>query len=233
MICFPYAGTGNAIFASWRSSQFEAAEIWATQLPGRDARRSEPALESAEELADRVFEALEKHPLYQRPLVLFGCSFGGLVAFEVARRLRQAGKPIEALAVAACRAPQALDVTDPVTHLPDDEMVKKLQHWYRAIPPEVVQNKSMLELTLPTLRADMKLYETYQYHPQPALDCPLYALGSTDDTVVDLNRLNLWKQQTTAKFISRQFAGDHFFMKTSPGPVLKFLQRRLGQVESS
>ena len=233
MVCFPYAGAGNAVFSQWKSTGFDAAEVWATQLPGRDARLREPPIESAEEMADRIFDALKTQPLYRQPVALFGCSFGGVLAFEVARRMRDDGKPVEALAVAACRAPQALDVTKPVAHLPDDEMVEKLQHWYRAIPPEVVANQSMLELMLPTLRADMKVYETYQYDPQPPLECPLYAFGSTDDTVVDLNRLNAWNQQTTGKFIARQFSGDHFFMKSNPGPVLKFLQRRLGQVESS
>lgn len=228
IICLPYAGTGQAIFGGWRKAEFEAADLYAAQLPARDGRIREPGIDNATELVQALADAIADSPLRDRPLTLLGCSFGGVVAFELAKELRHRSIQIRGLVVAACRAPQALDVTEPVANLPDEEMVQKLFLWYGAIPAEIVNNEEMLKLVLPAIRADMQVYEGYNYEESEPLACPIISIGGTEDRIVNLNHLTGWQRQTTAKFTCRQFAGDHFFMKTQFKPVLRFLQRQLG-----
>ena len=53
-----------------------------------------PPLESVEELADEMARQIRKiHP--EGPCVLTGFSFGGILAYETARRLRMSGYPVE------------------------------------------------------------------------------------------------------------------------------------------
>lgn len=229
---FPYAGTGAAVFASWRDTGFDAVDVYAAMLPGRDGLLRQTPLDSidvlAERSADGIAEIVATQPGEKRPLILVGCSFGGIVAFETAHRLTQRGITVDALMVAACRPPHAIEVTEPVTDLPDEEMVMKLKIWYGAIPDELIRNPEMLKLLLPAIRGDMRAYETYQYTERTPLDCPLMAVGGGDDKIISNRHLSDWRRHTRGRFTTRTFAGDHFFMRTDPRGALKLIQRRLG-----
>lgn len=61
----------------------------AVQYPGRQERRTEPLVDSIEELADLIVPELE--PWLDRPLTFFGHSMGASPAYEVALRLEARG----------------------------------------------------------------------------------------------------------------------------------------------
>ena len=76
------------------------------ELPGHGKRLFEPAHRDVDALCD----FLETHCLpltEQRTIMLFGHSFGGLVAFELAKRLESCGLGCERLIVAGCPAPNS------------------------------------------------------------------------------------------------------------------------------
>lgn len=229
ILCFPYAGMGNAVFAGWRNSVLRSASIFAVQLPGRDGRLRETPIERADPIVRQVLDAVLASGFLDRRITLLGCSFGSILAFELARQLRHRGKLIDRLVAVACRPPHSLGVTEStsVDSVDDLEMVDQLQHWYGAIPPEVIDNPAMLELLLPAIRADMRVYETYPYRDEEPLACPITAIGGSDDRVVNLNDCNGWRKETTGKFVCRQFAGDHFFMKHQFAAPLKLIDRQI------
>ena len=227
LLCLPYAGTGSATFGRWRNQVSDDIDLYAAQLPGRDGRLDETPIDEMPVLVEQLTEAILSSDLVDRPVSLLGCSVGAVMAFELSRSLRRHGINIHRLFVAACRPPHSLRATEPVSSLPDDQMVQKLVNWYNAIPADILQNEGMLELLLPTIRADMKLYETYQYQSDEPLGCPITAIGGTDDRIVSVTDLSQWRSETTEQFRHRQFAGDHFFMKSDFGPALKFVCRQL------
>ena len=227
VLCLPYAGTGSAIFSGWRDHPLRSAEIVVVQLPGRDSRLSEPAVNEMDTLVNQIADAVLAGELADRPLSILGCSFGAVVGFELARELDRRQKPIDHLIAAASRAPHNTRVTEPIASLSDDEMVMRLRHWYGALPAEIAENQSMLDTLLPTIRADMQLYETYEHQEAPALPCPITAIGGADDPIVTIGDLTKWKELTSGKFASRQFAGDHFFMRSDFKAPLRLIDRKL------
>jgi surfactin synthase thioesterase subunit len=66
---------------------------------------------------------------------------------------------------------------------------------------------------LPTLRADIALYEDYRHEPGPRLHCTLAAFGGDRDPLVSTSDLGAWQALAGAGFATRQFAGDHFFLQ--------------------
>jgi hypothetical protein len=58
---------------------------------------------------------------------------------------------------------------EPLSGLPKSELVKKLQK-FNGTPVKGLQSDELLDLTLPTIRADLELYETYEYHPEPPIE---------------------------------------------------------------
>lgn len=226
LLCFPYAGSGAALFGGWRSLMFGGVELVAASLPGREGRLQEPPCENLDELVESLTESVASSRFCQQRLFLLGCSLGGLIAFELARSLHRRGIPVDYLIVAASRAPQTRRMGRIIHKLPDDKFIRAMQRRYAAIPPQIQTDEELKRLLVPPLRADMKMFETYQYREAPKLGCPILALGGTDDKTVPVQELFAWRHQTDA-FRQRTFPGDHYFIKQSKASVLRTIERRL------
>jgi medium-chain acyl-[acyl-carrier-protein] hydrolase len=218
LFCFPYAGGGTALFRDWPSLLPPQIELCTIAAPGREARFGEPAPRQVAEWVDGLFPELET--AIDRPFALFGHSLGALVAFELARRLRErrARQP-DHLFVSGCRAPQ-LPRSKPPTHdLPTPAFREELRRM-NGTPPEVLAHPELLELLEPLLRADFAAAETYSYAEAPPLEVPILAFGGDRDPEVSQADLGAWSEQTTAAFGAFTFPGDHFFLGAAKRAVL-------------
>ncbi|HET7695295.1 MAG TPA: alpha/beta fold hydrolase [Vicinamibacterales bacterium] len=222
LFCFPYAGVGPSIYRPWLTALPSHVEARLIQLPGREGRWREPALTSIPEIADRVARAIVPH--LQPPFVFYGHSLGALLSFEVARRLRAAGHPMpRQLFVGAHRGPQMPNPHSPIAHLSDDAFVAEVRKRYDGIPQAVLDNRELLELMLPCLRADFTAFETYQYRAEPPLEMPISAFGGDQDGYVRSHEIAGWREQTTGRFRVRVIPGNHFFMQTGRDEVIAAL----------
>jgi surfactin synthase thioesterase subunit len=66
-------------------------------------------------------------------------------------------------------------------------------------------------MLLPTLRADLEIYETYAHTDAAPLNVPMLALGGTEDSIVARADILAWRSHTTASFEADFFPGGHFF----------------------
>jgi len=151
-------------------------------------------------------------PYLDKPCAFFGHSLGALVSFELARTLRQREGfcPVRLL-VSAHRGPHLPDLHPPIYDLPLPEFVQHLR-LLQGTPEEVLQHEELMQVLLPTLRAEFTLAETYTYIPGEPLACACSAFGGLRDTHVSRAELAAWQQQTSSTFIVRMFPGDHFFL---------------------
>ncbi|HKJ37961.1 MAG TPA: thioesterase domain-containing protein, partial [Anaerolineales bacterium] len=156
----------------------------------------------------------------------FGHSLGGTVAFELARHLCQneLSQP-NAIFISACAAPQVPKTLPPIHTLPDHEFLNSLKE-LGGIPNEILQNKEMLDLLLPVLRADFELTETYQHKSAKPLECPIFAFGGLDDPRVSREQLEGWSMQTSGNFESKHYDGDHFFINTARAAIIEKITSR-------
>ncbi len=224
LICLPYAGGGTAIFRDWPAA-LAGVVVCPARLPGREARFGEPAVSHIDPLVDALADALA--PWTDRPYALFGHSMGAIVAYELARRMRDRGQPAPSHLFAAGRQAPHIPEPEPMCHeLPDDELAAELQSRYGATT--AFEHPELVELMLPTLRADCAICETYRHEPAAPLDCPIHAFGGTDDATVSTDDLEAWRTHTAGGFTSTRVDGDHFFIDANPAPVLAAIRTALG-----
>jgi medium-chain acyl-[acyl-carrier-protein] hydrolase len=153
-------------------------------------------------------------PYLSRPFAFFGHSMGALISFELARRLIMDGQPgPRHLFVAAHRAPQLRDDRPFLHTQPEPAFVEQVSIRYAALPKQIAEDPELMRLFMPTLRADLAVCETYEYHEGAPLDCPISVFGGWQDNGVSCFDLDAWRLQTTAQFSVRMFAGDHFLSK--------------------
>jgi medium-chain acyl-[acyl-carrier-protein] hydrolase len=221
----PYAGGNTTIFRSWPKS-LPSVDFYALGLPGREARFTEPPFTAIDPLVASAVKAMR--PLAERPFALFGHSMGGLIAFEIARQLRRrnAEAPVH-LFVSGFRAPHLPDPRPPLFDLPRARFIDELR---RISAPNLDpdQHAELIDLMLPTLRADFRVVQTYGYRAEAMLTCPITAFGGSQDIDVSERDLQEWRQQTSAAFTMKMLPGGHFFLQTQSQNLLVEIAHQLG-----
>jgi medium-chain acyl-[acyl-carrier-protein] hydrolase len=85
----------------------------------------------------------------------------------------------------------------------------------------VLEYPELVQLLIPTLRADFAVCETYTYMKSAPIDCSIMAFGGLQDDRVSRERLEPWGDQSRASFSLRMLPGDHFFLHTAEPLLLK------------
>lgn len=219
LLCFHHAGGGASAYRPWVGEVPADVELCAVQLPGRETRLRERPFTRIAALVPLIADEIQ--PLLDRPFALFGHSLGALVAFEVARELGRRGGPAPAhLFVAGRRAPMRPDRWSRMSHLPQATFVEEVRRRWDGIPAAVLDEPELLELLLPTLRADIAAVESYVYAPGAALDCPISCLGGMEDSAAGAVDLAAWRDETRGAYSLRMFPGAHFFVQSARAQVL-------------
>ena len=224
LFCLPPAGGGATLFRSWQGLLGSDIEVCAVQLPGREARIAEKAIDEMAKLVHALTAALTPH--LDVPFAIFGHSMGGLVGFEVARRLRIVGKPSPVhLFVSATRAPHHADL-DEDHLLPDDQLIAALRK-IGGYPEEVLASSELMDLLLPMIRADAALTETYRTSEGEPLDCPITGFVGTDDHKASQSEVSEWSAYTRGACEVQAFPGGHDFLKTATTEIAQAVGRAL------
>ncbi|MFF4156736.1 thioesterase II family protein [Streptomyces sp. NPDC001678] len=221
VVCFPHAGGAAGFYRPWAMALKDEYDLLAVQYPGRQDRIGEPCAATMDEMVRRATAALL--PELDRPTVFFGHSMGGLVAFEVARRLAAAGRQPEALFVSCSRAPGD---RDPAQIGEDDESIRTEVRRLGGMDPRLLDDPALMEMLLPPLRGDFALLRSYTYVPGPPLTCDIVSLVGTEDPLVSPGTARRWGRYTSGGFRAHELPGDHFYLVERQAEVLGLLRRR-------
>jgi medium-chain acyl-[acyl-carrier-protein] hydrolase len=218
LLCFHHAGSGASLFRNWRLPGDLSAEVWAIQLPGREERRTEEPVRRMEPLVAMLADELR--PLLDRPVAFFGHSMGALIAFELARSLRRAGRALPArLFISAYRSPELPARHEEVSTLPDPEFFARLDR-VAGGSPSTIRDPELMELLAPLIRADFELCERYRYREEAPLPVPFTCFAATDDAEVDPADVAGWPRHSSRSCRHRVYPGGHFFVRDhAPGVI--------------
>lgn len=227
LFCFPYAGGSALIYRKWQEAfpVSSGVEVLPVQLPGRGNRMNEPAFARCEPLVEALAAALTPH--FDRPFVFFGHSMGAMIAFELARLLRERRHPgPQRLFASGSPAPHLRSDEPPTYDLPDAKFIEELRR-LKGTPSEVLENPELMQLMMPLLRADFALTQTYVYREGPPLACPFTVFGGREDEEVRGEKLSAWCELTSGGCSLKVFDGGHFFIHTAEEQLLQALKLEL------
>ncbi|XP_069504496.1 S-acyl fatty acid synthase thioesterase, medium chain [Ambystoma mexicanum] len=213
LICFPWAGGGSLHYAQWGKLFDSSIEVFSIRLPGRESRCRELFAADMDHIVKEVTSVLLPQ-LKEKPFAFFGHSFGSLISFAVAHKLKENhGLEPTHLFVSGAPAPH-LKSRNPAqkrSDYSDEEFLK----WLTAVggtPPEILANQELLKLVLPVLRADLKIVENFFYEkpPKPVFSCAVTCFDGTSDVPHDLEA---WKDLTSGEVDIHKLPGGHFYLK--------------------
>jgi surfactin synthase thioesterase subunit len=230
LLCFPYAGAGANVFRGWDRDLGDDIELAAVQLPGREWRRSEPPFTRLDDLVDHLLPEVSAWFEDARPGMFFGYSMGAALGFALAQRLYQLGRRgPAAVFAAACRAPQLLAATGALFRLDDDDFIDAIRR-LGGMPDTIALEPALVQLALPTLRADFEVIGTHSWQGSAPVPCPLYVYGGTNDQLASRTEIAQWREHTSSHFQIRLFSGGHFFINDARGQLLKTLAADLALI---
>jgi surfactin synthase thioesterase subunit len=222
---FPYAGIGGSLAAGLSRELRLPVAVLGVQLPGRESRISEAPLRRVADIADAATRALAA--MGGAPYILMGCSFGALVAYEVALRMTAMGAPPRRLIALACAAPQDERAPTGLAALDDAEFVEAVDRRFASVPEPIKHNAELRRLLLPALRADLEAFDDYRWTPAPPLDAPLLTIAADADRQATPAQLVAWGALTTARAEHCVVAGGHFVLRENPAAVAAVLHEAL------
>lgn len=218
LFCIPYAGGGASIYRSWTDVLPSDIQVCPVQLPGREWRIKEPPRTRMAGLVEELSEVLRAH--IDRPYAVFGHSLGALIGFELLRKLSVDGLAPAWFFPAGHRAPQLPSSERRLHRVPDASFLMELRR-LRGTPDEVLNNRELMRLLAPILRADFELAETYAFAEGPKLSCPVSAFCGIEDILASKDKMSGWGEHTAADFKIRMIPGGHFFLNESRDLLLK------------
>ncbi|MCH3963491.1 MAG: thioesterase domain-containing protein [Clostridium sp.] len=223
LFCFPYAGAGASVFKTWRE-MFEYIKVYPLQYPGRENRIMERPIPDIKILVDEIYDEL-KYSIQECPFIMFGHSLGTKLVYELSLKIYNEKKiwP-KGVIVSGGRAPNLIE-PNPIYSLDDESFIRELVKRYSSIPNEIANNKEMMSLFLPALRADFIMDEKYIKNKVDKIDCPIMGLIGTEDSEMTFDDLNKWSDFTMKEFSYKYIEGDHMFINKNGNEVIAAIKK--------
>jgi medium-chain acyl-[acyl-carrier-protein] hydrolase len=219
LYAFPFAGGTGAFYHSWARQLPPQVELCGILLPGRHGRLKEPLYTRMGELVETLAHIVSAQD--DVPFLFFGHSMGAVLAFELAHHLRQTdGMAPCHLIVSGHRAPQLPNPRPDIFRLPTDRFIEALK-LFNGTPAQLLEDRELMELLLPALRADFEMLSQLVYVERGPLPFPITAFGGLLDSEAQEDEIHAWSAHTNKTFEAAFFEGGHFFVSECLPEVIK------------
>jgi len=229
IICFHSMGVGASLFTNFLLNPPEDTDIIAIQTPGRENRSDEPVIKTVDEIVDNIVKEIT--PYLDKPFIIWGHSFGGIVAFETIRRLRGLDVKLpHHFMLTATIAPNLVKVwqnRDTLLRV----LVEENRAEYLIALSRYIEDPEFIERILPVMRKDMPIMQSYTYREEDSLNIPITAWAAHQDDVVYLDEVGQWSEHTNNSFTMNEVEGDHWFLNSNKDKILARLKLILNNEE--
>lgn len=219
LYCFSHVGGTASVYKQWAQFLSADIEVCAVQLPGRDERQHENLCEDIEDVINKLTTVIAADT---RPSVFFGHSFGSILAFALASKLKTLGIEPNALIVSAKTAPH-LPSKKLRSNLPRVQLIQELVAM-GGTPEAVLNDSTMMDRALRIVRADYSVLESFK--PDRYLDllsCPIVAFEADEDTYTTGAGIDAWREYTQSTFIKHVVNGGHFYLNDNPAVLFSVI----------
>ncbi|WP_371482694.1 thioesterase II family protein [Kitasatospora sp. NBC_00315] len=229
LVCCPHAGASAGTYRALSGALPAAVQALPVQYPGRRGGPAGPGIDDIGELAERISAELLRAdgPLGSPgpPVAVLGHSMGSVVAFEVTRRLEEAGVQPVRLFVSGRRSPSAGLGLD----LPRDdaEILAELRE-LGGIPERLLARPKYRESIMAVIRTDYRANSRYRAPAAALVKTPLTFLFAEDDPYLDPDAALAWRRHTAQDFRLASFPGGHFFLNEQLAAIVTVITADLG-----
>ena len=205
---FHHAGGSASTFARWFRYIPKNADIYCLELPGRGKNSQHTFITEWKTLMQTIMQSVSH--LLDQPFIFFGHSLGAGVAFELSQSLDTHHLPTPQHLFLSGRIAPSRRAENTQVDLSRNGLLEYMRT-LDGTPKEIFEDKSLLDLLLPRIRADLMLNTGYVPTLNNSLNIPITVYAGTEDDGEKEDYL-AWQQLTNAPFQLKYFPGNHFFI---------------------
>jgi surfactin synthase thioesterase subunit len=214
-ILLHHAGGDKYAYRNYTALGSEVS-TFATELPGRGDRFTEPLLDSMEAIVEDLLAQVKSQ--VGEPYVLVGKSMGALTGYLLMHRMMEAGLPLPMHVIFGSRkCPASYGEHVKIAHT-DSKTFWKGVEAYGGCPPALLQHEELKELYEPILRADFKALEQYVHVQRPVLPVSATIWTGENDAISEEETYG-WCNHFGGEMTFATLPGGHFFMYEQPERV--------------
>lgn len=224
LFCLPYAGGSKYSLYFLKKVLPVNIACHFLEYAGRGSRIKEDFAGDMSEVVNDMYRQIAS--LLEKPYAIYGHSMGAKVAYLLAQRIREEGRPSPLhLFISGTDAP-SVPYKSALKHLlPRDEFITSVQEM-GGLPDELLEHEELLEYFEPILRADFKVSETYEYKKTTALQIPLTVMVGDKEDMEEDDILE-WQSETEIPIRLYKFSGNHFFIFEHEKEIAKIITSTL------
>lgn len=228
----PYAAGSASLYHEVIQHLHQGIRLVPLELPGHGRRMRENLLESIPEMAKDAFRQIAKNG-FREPYCLLGYSMGGAVCYELYQLLRAQRCPLPRhMFICSSDIPAHKQNFSGIRKMSDEELIVQLQE-LGGTPQEVLENKELMELILPLVRADFAAVEEYYPTITLKMNCGGTVIYGTLELAATENRFADWQNffSQTVCFIGVE--GGHFFIHDNPDLLAGVIMQVIRNLEET
>ena len=231
IFCFPYFAGGASAYNTWQNYFGDEIEVCQVQLPGREERTGEAAIDDVIVLVKEIAGIIR--PLIENvSFVFYGHSMGALIAFELENYIeKEYGLAAAHLIAGGWKAPQVENPFSVLEKVTIDEVYDKknthkiVEHMrFLGIPEVVLSNDTLIQEMLPALQADIVMGKRYRNSDTTKLQSSITVIAGENDTIFKEEHLKPWKEKTEKAFHFRTIKGGHLFVRDNRDLLLPMIR---------
>ena len=223
LFCLPYAGGSSFFYRELKDYLKPDVELCAVDLAGHGMRMGETPSERISDALDDAYGQMQKIG-FDVPFAMMGYSMGATLSYHLYFRLRERGFVPRHMFFAANTPPYVPNNDVPSSQLDDAAFLEELSA-LGGLPQEVLENKQLLDLFLPIMRADVRLEEDGVVDGPSAISSNITAIFSTQDN--QDGQMEQWRKCAGGSCDFYQFEGTHFFMLDHYADVANIINRTI------
>ncbi len=224
LFCFPYAGGSASVYLKWKRHLSPNIELHPVELPGRGRRLAEPLLTSMNDIIDDLYNNIKKD--LDNDYMFFGHSMGTAMIYELMVRIHKDNKNKPLYIFLSGRNPPHFKSTHHICDLPDKDFIEEIKD-VGGTPAGFFENKELLEVFLPILKADYKAIENYEISQHDCKwDVNLAVFNGILDEYTSDEDLRKWGDYTTAQCELFNYEGGHFFINDKYLEIIDIINKK-------
>lgn len=226
LYCFPYAGGSATIYNKWRTYLDPNIQLVPMEMAGRGARFKERFSQSIAEAVNDLYAKIEVD-LNHHPYAVFGHSMGSILVYELCRKIAADNLkgPLH-IFVSGMHPPHIKKERKTLHKLPLAEFKEEIIKM-GGTPQEIFENQELMDFFVPILKADYKIYETYEFLPNDTkFDCGITAFNGLSDKPTFAEMLE-WGKYSSGSSKLYQYEGGHFFIHNHTAAIVDVINKTL------
>lgn len=225
LFCVPFVGGSAFSFSNWLVELKDQIQIVPVELSGKGYKAGSEFHQTFSQALEEALKPIKECAMAGETYALFGHSMGALLTFELYYAVDTLNFVLpEYIILSAISPPDKFSCREIVSK--SDSEFETYITQMGGLPEGVLENKSMKESALKTIRKDYHMMATYYFpHCRHAITCPGYILQGSEDKIVTEEDAVSWGRffQKPVKVIT--INGGHFFINGSFHTVMDIIRR--------